>query len=429
MKKQLSFVFSLSVLVFFAACGDETTKVIETTGMSVVKKGSKIPDCTADNVGEMIYATDSAAAYYCADGKWESLQGEPGKQGDPGDSGKSCTAKKLTNGNGYKIVCGGESVGVVLNGDEGKTVKVGVSVEEKFADLPDCTADNMGEMAYVADSAVVFFCADGEWESLQGEKGESGKQGDPGDAGKSCTAKKLTSGNGYKIECGGDSVGVVLDGVDGKSFVDGWMVDPRDKQLYKTVTIGNQIWMAENLNYAYTEPTKDNGLDSSSFCFNNEPDNCAKYGRLYLWSAVMDSAGVLPGNTANGCGKGSDCLVSGIVRGVCPMGWHLPDSTEWETLFTSVGGKDKAGTVLKSVSGWTDDGDGTDDYSFNAIPSGYRNGGGNFAGVGGYAYFWGAPLANNDAYGVHLDYDLKNAVLDYLYRNYGRSVRCLKDSE
>lgn len=333
MKKQLSFVFSLSVLVFFAACGDETTKVIETTGMSVVKKGSKIPDCTADNVGEMIYATDSAAAYYCADGKWESLQGEPGKQGDPGDSGKSCTAKKLT------------------------------------------------------------------------------------------------SGNGYKIECGGDSVGVVLDGVDGKSFVDGWMVDPRDKQLYKTVTIGNQIWMAENLNYAYTEPTKDNGLDSSSFCFNNEPDNCAKYGRLYLWSAVMDSAGVLPGNTANGCGKGSDCLVSGIVRGVCPMGWHLPDSTEWETLFTSVGGKDKAGTVLKSVSGWTDDGDGTDDYSFNAIPSGYRNGGGNFAGVGGYAYFWGAPLANNDAYGVHLDYDLKNAVLDYLYRNYGRSVRCLKDSE
>ena len=437
MKKQLSFVFSLSSLVFFAACGDETTKVIETTGMSVIEKGAKIPNCTADNEGDMIYATDSSAAYYCADGEWLPLKGEKGeqgKQGNPGDAGESCTAKKLKNGEGYKIVCGGDSVGVVLNGENGKITEVtetkGMSVVEKDAKIPACAADNVGEMIYLTDSAAVFFCAEGKWLSLKGERGEQGKQGEPGDAGKSCTAEKLASGNGFKITCGGDSVGVLLSGVDGKSFVDGWMVDPRDKQLYKTVTIGNQVWMAENLNYAYIEPTKDNGLDSSSFCDDNEPSNCAKFGRLYIWSAVMDSAGVLPGNTANGCGKGADCLVSGIVRGVCPMGWHLPDSTEWETLLTAVGGKDKAGTALKSVSGWKDDGHGADTYSFNAVPAGYRNGGAKFDGVGGYAYFWGAPLSNRvDAYGMHVDYDVDKAVLDYLYKNYGRSVRCLKDSE
>lgn len=325
--------------------------------------------------------------------------------------------------------CGDETANV--------TEPAGMALIEKGGKIPDCTATNAGDMVYSMDSVAAFFCADGKWQALKGEKGEQGIQGKEGpkgegivgEAGKSCTAKVLASGDGYKIVCGDDSVGVVLNGVDGKSFVDGWMVDPRDKQLYKTVTIGSQIWMAENLNYAYTAPTKDNGLDSSSFCLDNKSGNCTKYGRLYLWSAVMDSAGVIPGNTANGCGKGPECQVSGIVRGVCPMGWHVPDSTEWETLFTAVGGKDKAGTVLKSLSGWTGDGNGTDDYSFNAVPAGYRNGGGNFAGEGGYAYFWGAPLENGDAYGVHLDYDIANATLDFLYRNYGRSVRCVKDSE
>ena len=68
----------------------------------------------------------------------------------------------------------------------------------------------------------------------------------------------------------------------------GTLVDERDGQIYKTVKIGNQIWMAENLNYAYLQPTE--RLDSSSWCYDNEPANCDKFGRLYLWSAAIDSA-------------------------------------------------------------------------------------------------------------------------------------------
>ena len=81
----------------------------------------------------------------------------------------------------------------------------------------------------------------------------------------------------------------------------GELVDERDGQVYKTVKIGDQWWMAQNLSYAYLQPTDE--LDSSSFCYNNSAEYCAKYGRLYLWSAAMDSVGTwsLDGK---GCGYG-----------------------------------------------------------------------------------------------------------------------------
>ena len=67
----------------------------------------------------------------------------------------------------------------------------------------------------------------------------------------------------------------------------GKLKDDRDGQTYRTVKIGDQWWMAENLNYAYLQPTET--LDSSSFCYDNDPENCKQYGRLYLFSAAMDS--------------------------------------------------------------------------------------------------------------------------------------------
>ena len=105
------------------------------------------------------------------------------------------------------------------------------------------------------------------------------------------------------------------------------LTDLRDGQVYKTVKIGNQTWMAENLNYRYLGHTT--RLDSSSFCYDDDPAYCDTYGRLYLWSAAMDSTGIIRGNTANGCGYNSECAPSGTVRGVCPKGWHLPSRAEW----------------------------------------------------------------------------------------------------
>ena len=196
------------------------------------------------------------------------------------------------------------------------------------------------------------------------------------------------------------------------------LTDLRDGQTYKTVTIGDQTWMAENLNYA---------SDSMSWCYDNDPANCAKYGRLYTWAAAMDSVGTWTTN-GKGCGYNKTCSPTYPVRGVCPEGWHLPSTTEFETLFTAVGGQDSAGTVLKSTGGWYNDGNGTYAFGFSALPAGLRNGTGGYYYEGDYAYFWSSTeYYSNYAYSMYLYYGYDFAGLDYYNKDFGRSVRCVKD--
>ena len=217
----------------------------------------------------------------------------------------------------------------------------------------------------------------------------------------------------------------------------GTLTDDRDGQTYKTVKIGEQWWMAENLNYAYTGvPFKAGNYtsDSTSWCYDNDAANCAKYGRLYTWAAAMDSAGIIPGNSANGCGYAKDCNLFGNVkvRGVCPEGWHLPDTTEWNALFNAVGGQVIAGIMLKSTEGWNDydgtSGNGSDAYSFSALPAGGRYGKGVSDFEGRTAFIWSSTERNShDAYLMNLYYDYDNAHLGYYIKYLGFSVRCLRD--
>ena len=117
------------------------------------------------------------------------------------------------------------------------------------------------------------------------------------------------------------------------------MTDERDGQVYKTEYVESidRTWMIQNLNYAYLQPTAE--LDSSSWCQNDDPEDCGKNGRLYIWSAAMDSAGLFS-EDGKGCGYGVKCYWYWmIVRGVCPAGWHLPNSDEWsEFIFAALGG-------------------------------------------------------------------------------------------
>ena len=171
----------------------------------------------------------------------------------------------------------------------------------------------------------------------------------------------------------------------------GFMTDSRDGQNYRTIKIGMQTWMAQNLNYE----------SAGSYCYNDSASNCAKYGRLYTWAAAMDSAGTWSSN-GKGCGYGKTCSPTYPVRGVCPDGWHLPTQMEWNTLFMAVGGQSIAGKKLKSLSGWDRDGNGTDDFLFSALPAGNRDDDGSY-------------------------YNRDYALLDGHSKNYGFSVRCLKD--
>ena len=111
------------------------------------------------------------------------------------------------------------------------------------------------------------------------------------------------------------------------------------------------------------------------------------------------------------------------------MGWHLPNQTEWYDLFIAVGAQSIAGKVLKSQTGWKNNGNGTDALGFSALPVGYRrNDGGHFYFDGREAIFWSATVGNlYGAYGVDLNYDSVRAHLTDRYMYLGFSVRCVKD--
>lgn len=146
----------------------------------------------------------------------------------------------------------------------------------------------------------------------------------------------------------------------------GSLTDERDGQVYKTVKIGTQVWMAENLNYA--DSLKDVVLqDGASFCYDYDDDNCAVGGRFYRWAAAM---GLL--SKYNSYKADETLLKSSNHRGLCPEGWHIPDTTEWNTLIATVG-KGNA-SALKTTSAWLFDADSisaaTNSTGFSAAPTG-----------------------------------------------------------
>jgi uncharacterized protein (TIGR02145 family) len=216
----------------------------------------------------------------------------------------------------------------------------------------------------------------------------------------------------------------------------GELVDDRDGQTYKTVVIGKQTWMAENLNYAYTGvpyKNEDYKSDSTSWCYKNDASNCTKYGRLYTWAAAMDSVGEWSTN-GKGCGYRTECSPTYPVRGICPEGWHLPTKTEIETLLAVVGGQLTACKMLKSTDGWFDSGNGTDAFGFSALPAGTWFDGGTTGDDEGFSEetvgtsFWGSTEnANKELCEMNL-VDADNApYFNYRGRGFGNSIRCVKD--
>ena len=235
---------------------------------------------------------------------------------------------------------------------------------------------------------------------------------------------KSSSSSAESLSSDASSISFFEDGVTGT------MTDGRDGQTYKIVKIGKQIWMAENLNYAYIGVPFKNGLitfDSTSWCYDNDPANCAKYGRLYTWSAAMDSVGRWSTN-GKGCGDKTVCSPTYPVRGVCPEGWHLPTELEWGRLFILDGYTSTAAERLKTTSGWADNGNGSDIYSFAVLPAGTRNPIEGYVGEGYCTTFWTSD-SDDDYYAdaKTMNYN-SNGVSEYgFHKNYGFSVRCVKD--
>jgi uncharacterized protein (TIGR02145 family) len=185
---------------------------------------------------------------------------------------------------------------------------------------------------------------------------------------------------------------------------DGYSEKGNDITKYRTVEIGEQMWMAENLDYKY----------GNSWCYEDKETNCEKYGRLYDWETA---------------------------KKVCPSGWHLPTNADWDKLFLYVDSdygieeinvSFTAGKDLKATSGWNNyegkSGNGMDKYDFSALPGGARKSDGSFHNIGSDGDWWSA--SDDGAIGVYYrgmsrDYEGTFCYTDT--KSVGYSVRCVEN--
>ena len=452
---RISRLSALAVLtaIFLVACGDDVTKTTcvtnEISGLEVVASADSLGKCTEERSGEMKFASKENAVYVCADSAWQNVS-VAGKDGLDGKDGTSCTVEILADSSGYKVVCGGDSVGVIFNGEKGEAGKDGKTCS--FTDKGNgtilqicgkdsvvlykalcgnkpfdpaksfCVADSVvslcggkvydlsenfcfddsvysfcGGMHYAPDS---FFCYNESQVELCGEKSYNPDENFCFDG----SAYALCSGNKFNP----------TENVCHNERLYGFFKDLRDDQVYRTIQIGNQTWMAENLNYAYMP-------DTLSFCCNDSVGNCEKrYGRLYHWSAAMDSAAIFSEN-GKGCGNVESCLPTYPIRGICPDGWHLPDTTEWNTLFDfvreQIGSRDSTllAEALKSTTGWRIS-KGSDIFGFESFPTADAV----------YTGYWIPRMTSNNGY-IRIAQIGKTAILDFDIKSHLNPIRCIKD--
>lgn len=157
--------------------------------------------------------------------------------------------------------------------------------------------------------------------------------------------------------------------------------DLRDGKVYKTVTIGTQTWMAENLAFK---------TENDCWAYNDDITNVETFGYLYSWEKAKVS---------------------------CPNGWHLSTKIEWDTL-TSFVGEDEAADILSD----------TEEIGFFALPGGSRNSDGEFSRIGTFGYWWTATEKNTEnAWYVTMNADFSDVYSAYFLKGGAYSVRCVKD--
>jgi uncharacterized protein (TIGR02145 family) len=180
-------------------------------------------------------------------------------------------------------------------------------------------------------------------------------------------------------------------------------------KTYRIITIGDQTWMANNLN-----------VDEGGECYNNNPANCEKYGRLYNWATAMDLPEIC---------NSEECAseIQQPHRGICPQGWHIPSNDEWKALLDIAGGSPLASTHLKAISCWNENGNGQDTHRFAALPGG-KGYGGNFGNAGYYGYWWSSEESSGSiAFNIYMNYNTERAYQFFNGKEDLFSVRCVQD--
>ena len=200
----------------------------------------------------------------------------------------------------------------------------------------------------------------------------------------------------YSGEVSSSSVALSSSSVSSKA-VYGTLQDVRDGKSYKTLLIGGKTWMAENLNFS--KSTDGSIVLDSTFCYDDIPANCEKYGRLYQEEDAIKA---------------------------CPSGWRIPTDEEWAAMRNTVKaefGVSDANAPLRAIGAWDDKVTATNASGFSALPSGYRTKTGIYDGEGYRACFWGENSMLYYGWLLSKEYELDKESLIRGY--YAYSVRCI----
>ena len=189
-------------------------------------------------------------------------------------------------------------------------------------------------------------------------------------------------------------------------------------EFYKSVIIGEQEWMVENLNVDHfrngdpipeaktnEEWIKAGEEQRPAWCYyDNDPKNGKRYGKLYNWYAVNDP------------------------RGLAPEGWNVPSFNDWKKLIDCLGGSEISGYKMKATNGWNNSGNGNNKSGFTALPGGVH--GYAFIGIGNEGYWWSSNENEKEeewAWDRYITYFSGNANKSCSHKTVGISVRCIKD--
>lgn len=435
-------IVAILLAMFLTACGDSdgaSANNGSATLEDVYASEDDLPGCTEKYDGAVAFVKEGSTAFKCEDGRWENK----GEYYANNDAIKNCTAKREGEvayivDEDKSLVCqDGKWVNSSnVSSSSSWTPEGGIgSCSSKVPEPAEGTSSSdVSSSSVVSSSSSV---------TPQSSSSETSVSSNSTKSSSSVVPSSSSVASSSSVQSSSSIVVAMPCKTDEEDNCEyGILKDSRDGQEYKTVKIGEQWWMAQNLNYAYTGVPFEDGRytsDSTSWCLDNDPANCAKYGRLYTWTAAMDSVGEWSTN-GKGCGYGKTCSVASagsttLVRGICPEGWHLPREAECQVLLTAVGGSstaDSAGSKLKSATGWKAYSGITneDAFGFSALPAGSYRG----LGVEGEsANFWSSTEESSTvskgkyAHGMGFFFDYNYYVqLDH-NKDWGLSVRCVKD--
>ncbi len=414
MKKVLIF---LILLLFLAISGFSQVAINndgsapDSSAMLDVKstnKGLLIPRMTQTQIeaisnpadGLQVYNTDEGKIYVfvLADNRWKEVKYGTGEIFLPAT---------------YTIGSGGSCANTTVNGNYLQGLTLNSSNTVTF----DATVTTVGAWSIATDTVNGYsFSGSGNFITTG-------------------TVQVTLVGSGTPITAQTDNFTATANGNSGTCTFDVTVVsceapftDTRDGQTYTTVQIGNQCWMAENLNIGTridgNVDQSDNGT-IEKYCYNNDEANCDTYGGLYQWNETMQYV------TTEG------------TQGICPDGWHLPTDDEWKTLEMELGmtqaqadgtgwrGTNEGSKMAGNAFMWTN-GPLENDPEFNTsgmtvLPAGFRNTDGSFFGQSSYAYLWSSNEYGSYAWRRLLYYSQTDVNRNTNGKACGFSVRCVKD--